>query len=75
MYKQARKPRRCSTPSPTHFSLVVLVHGIGGDGDTLYLSFFVCHRIFRPENCTPKKCVNLQQKLPRNKTVQIDIGE
>ena len=30
---------------------------------TSYLSFFVRHRTFRPVNCTPEKCVNLQQKL------------
>ena len=40
----------------------------GGGVHTSYLSFFLCHRIFLPVNCTPEKCVNLWQKLLRDKT-------
>ena len=35
---------------------------------TWYLSFFVRHCIFWPLNCTPENCVNLRQKLHRDKT-------
>ena len=41
---------------------------------TSYLSFLVHHHIFWPEKSTPKKCVNLQQKLPREKQHKFLVG-
>ena len=38
------------------------------DTHTSYLTFLVRHFIFWPVNCTPQKCVNLRQKLHRDKT-------
>ena len=35
---------------------------------TSYLSFFVRHHVFWSVNGTPEKCVNLRQKLHRDKT-------
>ena len=35
---------------------------------TSYLSFLVRHQIFWPAKSMPKKCENLRQKLPRDKT-------
>ena len=40
---------------------------------TSYLSFFVQHGIFWPVNCTPEKCVNLQQKFHRDRTAYLLI--
>jgi len=41
---------------------------------TSYLSFLVHHHIFWPEKSTPKKCVNLRQKLPREKQHKFLVG-